>query len=78
MEYMSEGSAERKAILSILLQKCHFIIRKIKKTPFYYNIESAVELIFPMEMNIGSYDEFVKKNAIQHLKQKNCWLILME
>lgn len=63
MEYMSEGSAERKAILSILLQKCHFIIRKIKKTPFYYNIESAVELIFPMEMNIGSYDEFVKEEC---------------
>lgn len=63
MEYMSEGSTERKAILSILLQKCHFIIRKIKKTPFYYNIESSVELIIPLEMNIGSYDEFVKEEC---------------
>lgn len=63
MEYMSEGSSERKAILSILLQKCHFIIRKIKKTPFYYNIESTVELIIPMEMNIGSYDEFVREEC---------------
>lgn len=63
MEYMSEGSSERKAILSILLQKCHFIIRKIKKTPFYYNIESTVELINPMEMNIGPYDEFIKEEC---------------
>lgn len=63
MEYTNEGSAERKAILSILLQKCHFIIRKIKKTPFYCNIESDVELIIPMEMNIGSYDEFVKEEC---------------
>ncbi|MFK2697803.1 hypothetical protein ACIXSZ_21485 [Bacteroides fragilis] len=63
MEYMDKGSAERKAILSILLQKCHFIIRKIQKDPFYYNIESAVELIIPMEMNIGPYDEFVTEEC---------------
>lgn len=63
MEYMSEGSSERKAILSILLHKCHFIIRKIKKIPFYCNIESTVELIIPMEMNIGSYDEFIKEEC---------------
>lgn len=63
MEYMGEGSAERKAILSILLHKCHFIIRKIKKKSFYNNIESTIELIIPMEMNIGSYEEFVKEEC---------------
>ncbi|CUQ24494.1 hypothetical protein [Bacteroides thetaiotaomicron] len=63
MEYTSEGSAERKAILSILLQKCHFIIRKIKQTPFYCNIESTVELIIPMEINIGSYEGFIKEEC---------------
>lgn len=63
MEYMSEGSTEKKTILSILLHKCHFIIRKIKKTPFYNNIESTIELIIPMEMNIGLYEEFVKEEC---------------
>lgn len=59
MEYISEGSSERRAILSVLLHKCHFIIRKIKETPLYINSESNIVCLNPKELDIGYYDEFV-------------------
>ena len=63
MEYISEGSSERRAILAILLHKCHFIIYKIKETPFYINSESNTVCINPKELDIGYYDGFVTKEC---------------
>lgn len=63
MECISEGSADRRAVLSILLHKCHFIIRKIKPTPLYYNSESDIICINPRDLDIGSYNEFVQEEC---------------
>jgi hypothetical protein len=68
MEYISEGSSERRTVLAILLHKCHFIICKIKETPFYINFESNTVCINPKELEIGYYDGFVTKECDSELK----------
>lgn len=67
-EYIGEGSSGRRAILAILLHKCHFIISKIKETPFYINSESSTICINPKELEIGYYDGFVTKECDSEIK----------
>lgn len=73
MEYIGEGSSERRAILSILLHKCHFIIRKIKNTPLYINSESNIVCINPAELDVGYYDEFVIEECSSEEKANELW-----
>lgn len=73
MEYIGEGSSERRAILSILLHKCHFIIRKIKDTPLYINSESNIVCINPVELDVGYYDEFVIAECNSEAKANELW-----
>lgn len=73
MEYIGEGSSERRAILSILLHKCHFIIRKIKNAPLYINSESNIVCINPAELDVGYYDEFVIEECSSEEKANELW-----
>lgn len=63
MECISEGSFERRTVLSVLLHKCHFIIYNIKESPFYINSESSVVCINPKDLDIGYYDGFIAKEC---------------
>lgn len=73
IEYIGEGSSERRTILSILLHKCHFIIRKIKEAPFYINSEFNIVCINPKELEVGYYDEFVIEECNSESKATELW-----
>lgn len=45
-------------IFSLLLHKCHFIIRRIKSVPFTWEAEFDIERIMPQTLDIGDYSAF--------------------
>ncbi len=58
-ELISDSSLDVRAIYSVLLQKCNFTTRRIKKEPFDYFLDFDTENIKPMELELGSLTEFV-------------------
>lgn len=65
-----ESSYEIRAVLAVLLHKCHFIIRNIKESPFYITTELGTKCINPKELDIGHYDEFITEECNSESKAK--------
>lgn len=57
------SSREMRKIYSLLLFKCHFIIRRIKKTRFDNEINFNRETINPAILDIGDYKSFISEDV---------------
>lgn len=57
----SNSTAELRSIYSLLLFKCHFIIKRIKKTRFDNQINFTSEIVNPAVLDIGDYESFIYK-----------------
>ncbi len=57
------GSADIRKIYSLLLFKCHFIIQRVKQTPFDNEINFNRETITPSRLDIGDYKSFVHEET---------------
>lgn len=62
-------------IYNILLYKCHFIIKRIKKEPFFYSLDFETEEVNPDSLEISNLNYFSELIDISHVEQNkvNKW-----
>lgn len=63
-ELIEGNNLEVKKMCSLLLFKCHFIMRRIKTTHFDNQINFNRETINPSILSIGDYESFIPKETI--------------
>lgn len=68
MNCLERENSSLRHIFSLLLHKCHFIIRRIKSSPFNCEIGFVIERIVPQKLDIGDYDAF--SSAKEYLPEK--------
>jgi hypothetical protein len=70
-ELSGKSNDKLKVIYSILLEKCYFIIKRIKTEPFEYSFNFAIENIDPQSLNVGIFTEFLADSAFNDFDEKD-------
>ena len=61
---IGESNSNVRIIYSLLLQKCNFIIQRIRTNPFYCYLDSDFELINPVALELGDYNQLVIDDSL--------------